>query len=292
MLKVGQIKNVSRFLGTTKALYAGSRFSCFGGNLVGGRLLGRCVVTSAFVGSATSSSGGFHEAPRDISPREVLGLPADSMILDPKDIKKAYLKAAQRYHPDTYASLKISQAEIERRRNMFTQITRAYDILLISPDLYGVLGVDKAEMEKGSSWYLNIIINNYSEKMNALQGDFNRPNRGQQIQDLQDAFRVLSDEDLRAKYDQGILDLKEELEAQVKKYKVNLESGVKPYKFWESIVVTIKVLGAVFGVLLFGFCYDEIRYYNVKNRDRYDLVTEDNFEEKIQPKVSSDETTA
>ena len=58
---------------------------------------------------------------------------------------------------------------------MFNKITVAYDSLLISPDLYTVLGIDPNEFAaeaRHSTEYISKVAMSYQERMKALQGDF------------------------------------------------------------------------------------------------------------------------
>merc|ERR1712071_197748 len=215
------------------------------------------------------------------TPREVLGLPRNKAVLDPKEIRLAYFKQAQRYHPDTYANLNLTPQEIEFRQQMFNKITIAYDSLLISPDLYTVLGIDPKEFQaeaRHSAVYISRVVMSYQERMRALQGDFNNQNRQQQLQDLQDAFRVLTDDELRTKYDSGIRDLQNELKEHSEKHKVDLGDGVPRRKWYEHFAVYIKVLGVATLVVGFGFYKDSIRNMSVRNTDKWNIVTEADFD--------------
>ena len=68
------------------------------------------------------------------SPRQVLGLKQGEN--EPKQIKSAYFRKARQFHPDTYSNLNIDPAEIEFRRAQFILVTKAYESLLVEPDLY------------------------------------------------------------------------------------------------------------------------------------------------------------
>ena len=217
------------------------------------------------------------------SPREILGLKIGEN--DPKQIKTAYFRKARQFHPDTYSNMKIDPAEVEYRKSQFTLVTRAYESLLIEPDLYSLLGLEK-DIDLGSSANLNILMNHYAQRLQMLQGDFKMEDREARIHDLQYAFDVLSDPVLRRKYNDGFTDLREELKKIAQEHNIDLrmsvpKMGVKGYSLYY-----LQWFGIVTVLVGLGFYFDSIRNLGVQNPDRYNIVTEENYDEKMKKQSS------
>lgn len=230
---------------------------------------------SAQAKTETASLNDFIKA--DQSPRDILGLKLGEN--DPKQIKTAYFKKARLFHPDTYSNLKIDPAEIELRRSQFILVTKAYESLLVEPDLYSLLGLEK-EIDLGSSANLNLMMNHYAQRLQMLQGDFKMKDREARIHDLQYAFDILSDPVLRRKYNDGFTDLREELQEIAKEHDINLKMDVPKMGAKGYVLYYIQWFGLASLVVGLGFYSDAIRNFGVQNTDRYNILTEEDLMSK------------
>jgi len=206
------------------------------------------------------------------SPRQVLGLKQGEN--DPKQIKSAYFRKARQFHPDTYSNLNIDPAEIEFRRAQFILVTKAYEALLVEPDLYSLLGLEK-DINLDSSANLNQMMNHYAQRLQMLQGDFKMKDRESRIHDLQYAFDILSDPSLRRKYNDGFTDLRKELQEIAKEHNINLKMDVPKMGAKGYVLYYIQWFGMASIVVGLAFYLDGVRNFGVQNSDRYNILTEE-----------------
>jgi hypothetical protein len=273
--------NASRCLSTMICIRSGSRLIS---NLSrNSQLRSKSVSQKYFIGNQSvrfqsaesATAGDFVKA--NSSPRQILGLnPGEH---DPKQIKTAYFKKARQFHPDTHANLNIDPAEVEFRRAQFILVTKAYEALLVEPDLYSLLGLEK-DINLDSSANLNQMMNHYAQRLQMLQGDFKMKDRESRIHDLQYAFDILSNPELRRKYNDGFTDLRKELQEIAKEHNINLKMDVPKMGTKGYILYYIQWFGMASLVVGLAFWLDGVRNFGVQNSDRYNILTEADFEKK------------
>merc|ERR1711981_10160 len=162
-----------------------------------------------------------------LSPREILGIGPE--VTDPKEIRLAYLTAAKNYHPDSYSRIQLAPNEKLYREEKFLLIVRAYEQLLVEPDMYAALGLEKNVHEAA-------IVAAYQIKMKSLQHDFSNLNRQAQMEEIRTAFHILSDPEARQKYDSGLLGIEKDLRSISKKYNVSTSVSIPIETTWQKFV--------------------------------------------------------
>lgn len=191
---------------------------------------------------------------------------------DPARIRSAYFAEARKYHPDS-APFNLTEKEKLARQETFVKLTKAYDLVRQTSDLYAVLG-----LQHGESVFS--VIAAYHSLTKNLAKDRSRDKQNH-LRKLRHAFAILSNPETKDAYDQGVLDINSDIEELFSKFDItNKEIAMPKRTLLEVFARHVKKFGIFYLMVLGLYLIKPVRMLGVQNEDKFNFLTEEDFDKE------------